>query len=216
MGFSGPQFTWKRGNLLQRLDRALCNSRWEDFAPNYSVQHLYRLKSDHRPILVSFGVKTLRGEQRPFRFIASWLLHLEFKDLVNTHWGRDRGLALNLKQLTLVLKNWNKEVYEIIFYTHKKKLFSELGKVQKILEVRRSAQLMAREVEICSEIDDLLKHEELLWFQISRATWLDNGNRNTKYFHDRMMARRRSYKVEGLKIDEGDGVLMMIYYNNML
>lgn len=53
MGFSRPCFTWKRGMLSQRLDWVICNSLWETSAPDHTVRHLRRLKSDHRPILLA-------------------------------------------------------------------------------------------------------------------------------------------------------------------
>ncbi|KAH9786561.1 putative ribonuclease H protein [Citrus sinensis] len=46
--FKGPRFTWARGLLFKRLDRALCNSDWlTKFADN-SVLHLPKVASDHR------------------------------------------------------------------------------------------------------------------------------------------------------------------------
>ncbi|KAH1082125.1 hypothetical protein J1N35_021886 [Gossypium stocksii] len=191
MGFLGPRFTWNRGNLFQRVDKALCNSKWKDFASNYSVRHLQRLKSYHRPILVAFRSENQCGGQRPFRFLASWLLYLEFRYLLNTHSRSDLEVDSNLDQLMAVLQKWNK-VYGNI-YTRKKDLVSELSIVQRILEVRRSSHLVSREAKIRGEIDDLLNHEELLWFQKSRTTWLENDDRNTKYFHGRTM---NLYKAE--------------------
>ncbi|XP_017628994.1 uncharacterized protein LOC108471970 [Gossypium arboreum] len=121
--------------------------------------------------------------------------------ILNTHSRSDLEVDSNLDQLIAVLQNWNK-VYGNI-YTRKKDLVSELSRVQRILEVRRSSHLVSSEAKIRGEIDDLLNHEELLWFQKSRTAWLENDDRNTKYFHGRTMARRRANKVEGLKIDEG-------------
>lgn len=56
LGFSGPKFTWRRGTLLARLDRALSNARWCSVFPNACVYHLPKLGSDHRPILVNLGI----------------------------------------------------------------------------------------------------------------------------------------------------------------
>ncbi|KAK8604947.1 hypothetical protein V6N13_082410 [Hibiscus sabdariffa] len=52
MGFSGPDYTWQRGFTQVRLDRYLCNSYWDESFPVSTIQHLLRLKSDHRPILL--------------------------------------------------------------------------------------------------------------------------------------------------------------------
>ncbi|KAK5840874.1 hypothetical protein PVK06_009779 [Gossypium arboreum] len=82
LGFRGPKFTWSKGQLFPRLGWAFCNSEWQTFAPNTTVQHLYKLKSDHCPLMVSMNPEKVENETRPFRFLASWLSHLEFKDVV--------------------------------------------------------------------------------------------------------------------------------------
>nr|KYP56171.1 hypothetical protein KK1_002408 [Cajanus cajan] len=51
MGFQGNPFTWKKGNLLERLDRVLANMEWKLKFPHANVFHLHRLKSDHCPLL---------------------------------------------------------------------------------------------------------------------------------------------------------------------
>ncbi|KAB2004484.1 hypothetical protein ES319_D11G202000v1, partial [Gossypium barbadense] len=151
-----------------------------------------RLKSYHRLILVAFRSKNQCGGQQPFRFLASWLLHLEFRYLLNTHSRSDLEVDSNLDQLMAVLQKWNK-VYGNI-YTRKKDLVSELSRVQRIFQVRRSSHLVLREAKIQGEIDDLLNPEELLWFQKSSTAWLENDDRNTKYFHGRTMVRHRTNK----------------------
>lgn len=50
------------------------------------------------------------------------------------------------------------------------------------------------------ELEEVLVHEELLWFQKSRFEWLHNGNRNTFYFHSRTLARRKHNKIEGFLV----------------
>lgn len=49
----GPNFTWRRGTTLARLDRALCNQGWLDLFPDASVFHQAQINSDHRPILLN-------------------------------------------------------------------------------------------------------------------------------------------------------------------
>ncbi|KAH1081557.1 hypothetical protein J1N35_021318 [Gossypium stocksii] len=52
LGFSGPPFTWHRGTLFERLDRALENEAWIRNFPNCMVYHLPKIKSDHSPLLM--------------------------------------------------------------------------------------------------------------------------------------------------------------------
>ncbi|TYH93863.1 hypothetical protein ES332_A12G002000v1 [Gossypium tomentosum] len=61
-----------------------------------------------------------------------------------------------------------------------------------------------RAIELRQALEEVLKQEKLLWFQKSWSVWLLNGDRNTKYFHGRTLARRRRNKIEGLKVDGTD------------
>ncbi|KAJ4824931.1 hypothetical protein Tsubulata_024287 [Turnera subulata] len=52
LGFKGPEFTWERGDVQERLDRALADMRWRLAFPAADVIHLPRTKSDHSPLLI--------------------------------------------------------------------------------------------------------------------------------------------------------------------
>ena len=54
LGFSGDIFTWRRGRIRERLDRAVANEAWTTMHPGAMVQHLDFVRSDHRPITRSF------------------------------------------------------------------------------------------------------------------------------------------------------------------
>ena len=72
--FKGPRFTWSRGTLLKRLDRALYNNDWLLKFSNNFVLHHPKVASYHRPVLVRFkGADSRHQVNRPFRFLASWL-----------------------------------------------------------------------------------------------------------------------------------------------
>lgn len=68
--------------MFERLDHALCNFPWEIMAPETTVFHLHKLKSDHRPLAIRFGLSTLPKIARLFRFLSGWLSHDGFNSLV--------------------------------------------------------------------------------------------------------------------------------------
>ncbi|TYH48911.1 hypothetical protein ES332_D10G100100v1 [Gossypium tomentosum] len=109
--------------LSQRLDRAICNSEWDSFSPNRSVRNLHRLKSDHRPILISFKLNVSKG-LRHFRCLASWMSHVDFGNFVNSSWNTELVVGDNLERFQESVREWNKQVYGNIF-VRKRKMISD-------------------------------------------------------------------------------------------
>lgn len=50
---------------------------------------------------------------------------------------------------------------------------------------------------------EILKQEELLWFQKSREQWVTLVDRNNKFFHTHTVIRRRRNKIQGLHLEDG-------------
>lgn len=98
MGFSGNPFTWARGNhsnthIQRRLDRVLCNIEVQFQWPNAWVPHLQRVFSDHAPILLNFDQhRNSNYMDRPFRFIAAWLNHPDFRNFCRGQLGQECGI----------------------------------------------------------------------------------------------------------------------------
>ena len=60
------------------------------------------------------------------------------------------------------------------------------------------------------EINELLHHEEVFWRQRSRSIWLLVGDKNTKFFHQRVSQQRRKNNIAGCLIGKESGTLMRI------
>ncbi|RYR51281.1 hypothetical protein Ahy_A06g026306 [Arachis hypogaea] len=72
LGFVGWSFTWRRGNLVERLDRTLSNMDWHIRFPETCVRHLLMLKSDHSPICLHLSSNSPINRWRcPFRFVVA-------------------------------------------------------------------------------------------------------------------------------------------------
>ena len=120
LGFKGPKFTWARGSVYERLDRAISNELWFQRYPKNSIVHLPKLNSIHRPILVLFSRGTWRnGGIKPFRFLASWLMVPDFQQVVKARWDSNICYLQVVERFVENIKVWNHEEFGHII--HKKK-----------------------------------------------------------------------------------------------
>lgn len=70
---------------------------------------------------------------RPFSFLASWLTHPEFRDVVLKCWSNDVKIAMNLENLTRLIQVRNRTVFGNIF-ARKRKGNMKLERMQKAWE----------------------------------------------------------------------------------
>ena len=67
----------EKGRIRERLDRAVCNQRWNDLFPLAAVIHEDFSRSDHRPIVVDLQYLSSATVAQPSgkkRFEARWLM----------------------------------------------------------------------------------------------------------------------------------------------
>ena len=132
--FSGPGFTWARGILSKRLDRALSNKDWILKFDNYSVTNLPRVDSDYRPVLVCFEHNGRgMGSIKPLCFLAARMTDNRFGNFMQDNWQKNMPYSQATSNFTSKVATWNREVFGNIF-KRKKELLARLGKVQKALE----------------------------------------------------------------------------------
>lgn len=96
-------------------------------------------------------------------------------------------VVANTKGFTDAMQEWNKKVFRNIF-ARKNELMTNLRKVQRSLELQGNSSLRSCKIDLKTAIEDILKQEELLWFQKSKSTYPANGDKNTKFFHCRTLA----------------------------
>ncbi|XP_074274052.1 uncharacterized protein LOC141597484 [Silene latifolia] len=87
------------------------------------------------------------------------------------------------------------------------KIGKELEKKRKQLarfnEGDRSETNVQRRRQLVAQISNLRRQEEQYWRQRSRALWLKDGDRNTKFFHTRAGERKRKNFIAKLIDDDG-------------
>ncbi|GAV57899.1 hypothetical protein CFOL_v3_01435, partial [Cephalotus follicularis] len=93
LGFSGSPFTGtncRKGldKVSARLDRFMSSTSWKETFPNAIVVHLTRTHSDQHLILLDTMVN-MPLITKPFQFIATWLSHQDFINVVKNCWEGD-------------------------------------------------------------------------------------------------------------------------------
>lgn len=198
LGFQGPRFTWNRGFIFERLDRALSSVDWRLRFPNACVSHLPMIQSDHRPLLISLGTPRINSGSQ-FRFLSSWLLHKDFRGFVQAEWDSSVDVCSAMNIFTSKIKRWNHEVFGNIFH-RKAKLLSRINGTQRALETRSCPFLVQLEKELRAEYETILHQEEVLWKQRSKDDWIKLGDRNTAYFHSKAVIKGRKSRIDRLRL----------------
>jgi hypothetical protein len=113
-------------------------------------------------------------------------------------------LQQQLKNLKQQIKLWNKSEFGNIFQA-KKQLQERMKQNQhQMIASGCSQELIEEEVSLMAQIETRDKHEEILWRQKSRILWLQEGERNSKFFHNSMIQRRHQNKIISLKYQQGN------------
>lgn len=227
ISFEGPILTWKRGTQQAtfrgaRLDRALGDIDWRVRFQKAGVKHLPMISSDHSPLLISTdGYKTDKRVPR-FSFQVAWFTNKDLEEVVRNNWNRNLALTDNIHNLVPELKSWNDKVFGCIA-KKKNRLMARIAGVQKKLLNDKHEGLFKLDRKLQKELEEVLRQEELHWFQKSREEWIVSGDRNTRFYHTATIVRRSRRKVEGLTNDQGTLVtnkdeikdMMMHYFTNL-
>jgi hypothetical protein len=209
MGFEGDIFTWRRGKIRERLDRAVCNSRWADMFPSVGVLNEDFGKSDHRPILVD--TERLNGIQvqhavSPLRFEARWLCENSVESIIQTAWDRakllhaEASLSDHTAEVHEALHNWDKHVLK----GPRKRLRELQAELNQVMSGPLSDEAISKQRDIQLKMENLLEQEELYWVQRGRVNWLQHGDQNTAFFHRFASGRWKQNFIKNFRNESGD------------
>ncbi|XP_027083517.1 uncharacterized protein [Coffea arabica] len=210
LGSSAAILIYGRARIWKRLDLVLVNEGCYDAGISLSISHLAREPSDHAPLLISVSTR-VDNKLRPFRFLNVWADRTDFLGLVSESWDQPcfgspiHTLCQKLKRLRGVIRLWNKEVVGDIFQAVKRKE-EEVRLAEIHVESDESKKARANLHRAQAQLRSTLQVEELFWKQKARVKWLDEGDRNTKFFHSVIKQRRVQSIIHKIKNDRGEWV----------
>jgi hypothetical protein len=206
LGFAGDTYDNKRrglANVKVCLDRVVATPSWRDLFADTRVKHLTSPCSDHCPLHVSILQEERVASKQPRRhYKIMWERSEELKEQIELAWS-DAGLKPTLGE---VRQGLDKVMTELQAWGKRKfgNIRKELDKARGKLEVLYRDNGDPKEIrQLSNYMNELLYKEEMMWLQRSRVSWLKEGDRNTKYFHQRAVWRARKNNIKKLKDDAG-------------
>ncbi|XP_074277216.1 uncharacterized protein LOC141600859 [Silene latifolia] len=135
-----------------------------------------------------------------FRFEQVWVGEDGCEEGIRRAWDKgEEGMFDNLMNFAKELQEWKRvSIGKILRDIHLKR-----KKLMRFNEGDRSLQVVQERRKLVNDITKLLRQEEVFWRQRSRALWLKEGDRNTKYFHRKAGQRKKKNHIAKLIDDEG-------------
>ncbi|KAK1326501.1 hypothetical protein QJS10_CPA01g01152 [Acorus calamus] len=210
----GALYTWcnnRRGvaRVWEKLDRIFATASWMERFPTAMVSVLPRHCSDHAPLLLQTEIAPPTG-RRPFRFERVWLEYPDLHDEIEKAWiGNLRsspmgGLQRKLWTLQERLRGWNRRrVGDLPQRVQQAQ--NTLDKL--MIEEQRSNSDFDYCVQLRQATNHLTALErqlEIFWAQRARQAWVREGDRNTRYFHQKVLRRRSRNRLEILRTESGE------------
>lgn len=211
---SGRSFTWAnhlQNQTFEKLDRILVSTEFETKFPLSTVSILTREISDHTPLLYNSGGASA-AYQPQFKFELGWLRRDGFSDIVKEVW---QGVSIEgtplerwqrkIRRLRQFLRGWAKNITGA-YKKEKKELLDKLDTLDKKAEhtILNEFELNVKHV-LNDRLAELLREEEIKWYQRAKVKHLLEGDANTKYYH--LLANGRHRKTRIFQLQDGNEVI---------
>ncbi|MQM11152.1 hypothetical protein Taro_044055 [Colocasia esculenta] len=179
---------------------------YDDKFSGMAVKHLPRGPSDHARLLVSFGSSPTHPTW--FTFQSMWSSYDTFSDTVKAAWDAPIGwhynpfviLHLKLKAIRGTLHIWNKWTFGNI--NDNLLMYEEEARVkQESFDLNPSDENHTAMGEANANLRIAMNHMEIFSAQKARMQWLEDGDKNTAFYHAVVRGNRRRNTISRLQVD---------------
>ena len=212
LGFSGPSFTWcnnqiEGARVLGRLDRSLATTEWLLRFLSCRVHHIPTVFSDHCLLWMELhpSMRTQRPRRKNFRFEEMWTMDPRCEDTVQQAWLVNFSgspmfqVSEKIKTSRNSLHSWSKQHFRSV----RSSIEVKTKQLKDEEAVAPTAQNVPNINSLRQELYSLHTKEEKMWKQRSRTQWLQNGDRNMRFFHCQATCRQRRNLIQGINDESG-------------
>lgn len=202
----GDRFSWvgQKGTHMVKccLDRSMATTEWFHLFPAAETEFLEFGESDHRP-LITYISESNDQSKGCFRYDARCFNKEGFKDAVIQGWKNptegytSSNFIQRISQCRRSISRWKRR--------------NRLNAEEKIAHIRHKldriissgqGSLIERD-RLRRELNEAYIDEELFWKNKSRNTWLNVGDRNTRYFHNSAKVRNQRNNINSIIDNQG-------------
>ena len=208
---SRGKFTWSNkrvgpGHIAARLDRFLVHSSFLTIGLFANSEILQACTSDHKPISLTLTPGEKLGPI-PFRFSPLWVTMDGFFELVTETWKKTvSGSPFyiweeKLRRLKVALKSWAKSQPSPI--SERMNAQRALRNHQILMEESTiTEELLNQEFDLQKALHSALRREEQYWRMKARCLWLQEGDKNTSFFHKQAEARKNQNNIREINYQD--------------
>ncbi|CAN1818839.1 LINE-1 reverse transcriptase homolog, partial [Linum perenne] len=153
--------------------------------------------SDHAPLRLDLHNNN-NHKTPPFRYDTRWLSNQNCDRIINEIWRSEESIEEKLLRGNKEISNWAKKNR----YDRNKREQQLKDRIQIIQTIPRTGTTAAEERILKTELEDIWNHNSLLWKQTAKQHWVNEGDRNTAFFHATTVHRRQRNHITRLKNQE--------------
>jgi hypothetical protein len=187
-------------------------TEWEENFPLSTVHALSRGISDHTLLLLKSGYDTMWSTQPSFKFEMGWFLQDGFIDMIIEIWSNTSSGGTPMEEcqgkihrVREYLRGWAKHTSGQ-YKKEKKKILDTLDMLDKNAETTPLAMV---EIDLKhylnNRLAELLREDDIKWYQRAKVKELPEGDSNTKYFQ--MVANGKHRKTRIFQLQQGDMII---------